>query len=145
MNRAVFLAAIAVAAVGGALYFSQSRGSRVVAPAEGVAPPDSSKAFLGVGEFMHEVDNYSGQVRLEGVVSAVAPEERRLTLIDLAELERCRVVTCAPLSLPVKWNGEMPEVRDVVLLEGKVSESAGKLFFLADSLERVDPEPTETP
>jgi hypothetical protein len=145
MNRGVVVAAIGVAVVGGALLFWQSRTSRVESSAKDVAQPATSKAVLGVEEFMREVDNYPGQVRLEGVVSAVAAEERALTLIDVAELERCGVVTCAPLSLPVQWNGEMPAVRDVVLLKGEVSESEGKLFFLAHSLERIEPKLTETP
>ena len=145
MNRGVVLAAIGVAAVCGALFFWQGRTSRVESSAKGVAQHTSSKAVLGVEEFMREVDNHPGQVRLEGVVSAVAAEERALTLIDVAELERCGVVTCAPLSLPVQWNGEMPAVRDFVVLKGEVAESGGKLFFLAHSLERIEPELTETP
>lgn len=144
MNRGVFPAVIGVAAVAGSLFFWQSRTSRVESPAEDIVQA-TSEAVLGVEEFMRDVDNYPGQVRLEGVVSAVAAEERVLTLIDVAELERCGVVTCAPLSLPVKWNGEMPAVRDVVLLKGEVSESGGKLIFLAHSLERIESEPTETP
>lgn len=145
MSRGVILTVIGVAAVGGALFSWQSRTSRVESPAKGVVHPASSKAVLGVEEFMRDVDNHPGQVRLEGVVSAVAAEERALTLIDVAELERCGVVTCAPLSLPVQWNGEMPAVRDVVVLNGEVAESGGKLFFLANSLERIEPELTETP
>lgn len=145
MNRRVVLAAIGVVAVGGALFFWQSRTARVESPSEDVAQHVSSKAVLGVEEFMREVDNHPGQVRLEGVVSAVAAEERALTIIDVGELERCGVVTCAPLSLPVQWNGEMPAVRDVVVLKGEVAESGGKLFFLANSLERIEPKPTETP
>jgi len=145
MNRGVVVAAIGAAVVVGALLFWQNRASRVESSAKDVTQHASSKAVLGVEEFMREVDNYTGQVRLEGVVSAVAVEEQTLTLIDVAELERCGVVTCAPLSLPVHWNGEMPAVRDVVVLKGEVAESGGKLFFLANSLERIEPTLTEAP
>lgn len=145
MNRAVVLTAIGVVAVGGALLLWQSTTPRIESPAQDVAQHATPSAVLGVEEFMREVDNHPGQVRLEGVVSAVAAEEQALTLIDTAELEQCGVVTCAPLSLPVQWSGEMPAVRDVVMLRGEVAESGGKLFFLASSLERVEPELTETP
>ena len=145
MNRGVFFAAVGIAAVGGALFFWQSRTSPIESPTQDPAQHATSEAVLGVEEFMREVDNHPGQVRLEGVVSAVAAEERALTLIDIAELERCGVVTCASLSLPVQWDGEMPAVRDVVVLKGEVAEYEGKLFFLAHSLERMEPELTETP
>jgi len=91
---------------------------------------------LGVQEFMQNVDRYQGRVRLEGVVSAVFPAEQALSLIDLRELKDCGVTTCAPLTLPVKWQGPWPSVRDVVVLEGEVREAGGKLFFEAKSLQK---------
>jgi hypothetical protein len=92
--------------------------------------------ILGVQEFMQNVDQYQGRVRLEGVVSAVFPAEQALSLIDIKEFKDCGVTTCAPLTLPVKWQGPWPSVRDVVILEGQVRESGGKLFFEAKSLQR---------
>jgi hypothetical protein len=84
-------------------------------------------------------------VRVEGVVSAVAATEQSLTLIDVAELKRCGVVTCAPLSLPVRWNGPMPAVPDVVRLTGEVQDHQGKLVFLASALEKVELEAEPSP
>jgi len=92
--------------------------------------------FLGVQEFMKNVDRYQGKVRLEGVVSAVSPADQALSLIDRQEFKDCGVLTCAPLSLPVKWQGPLPLVRDVVQLDGEVRESGGKLFFEAQSLQK---------
>jgi hypothetical protein len=91
---------------------------------------------LGVQEFMKNVDRYQGKVRLEGVVSAVSPADQALSLIDLQEFKDCGVTTCAPLTLPVKWKGPWPAVRDVVQLEGEVRESGGKLFFEALKLQK---------
>lgn len=93
---------------------------------------------LGIETFMRNVDDHRGTVRVEGVVSAVVAADQALTLIDVAELERCGVVTCAPLSLPVRWNGPMPSVPDIVRLTGEVQDQHGKLVFMASTLEKVD-------
>ncbi len=97
------------------------------------APPK----ILGVDEFMKNVDRYQGRVNLEGVVSAVAPEQQALSLIDAKEFQACGVTTCAQLTLPVQWRGPMPAVRDLVRLEGQAQEVKGKLMFVADKLEKV--------
>ena len=97
----------------------------------------SSKATLGVDEFMKNVDRYRGTVSLEGVVSAVAPEQQAISLIDSGELQACGVTTCAQLTLPVQWRGPMPAVRDLVRVEGQTQEVKGKLMFVADKLEKV--------
>ena len=146
MNRRLLLAFLFAATVGGAFFLWRGKISDTEPPsAASVLQDIEPKDVLGVEQFMRAVDSYRGPVRLEGVVSAVAPEERALTLIDVAELERCGVVTCAPLSLPVRWDGVMPAVRDVVQLSGEVSESESKLFFLARALEKVEPKQAEVP
>jgi hypothetical protein len=91
---------------------------------------------LGVQEYMKNVDRYKGQVRVEGVVSAVSPADQTLSLIDIQEFKECGITTCAPLTLPVKWQGPLPSVKDVVQLEGEVRKSGGKLYFEAKSLQK---------
>jgi hypothetical protein len=100
------------------------------------ADSQTESPVLGVQEFMKNVDRHRGQVRLEGVVNAVSPEKQALSLIDIQEFKDCGVTTCAPLTLPVKWKGPWPAVRDVVQLEGEVRESGGKLFFEAKRLQK---------
>jgi hypothetical protein len=97
----------------------------------------SRQAILGVDEFMKNVDRYRGKVSLEGVVSAVAPEQQAISLIDSGEFQACEVTTCAQLTLPVQWRGPMPDVRDLVRVEGQAQEMKGKLIFAADKLEKV--------
>lgn len=97
----------------------------------------SPKKVLGVDDFMKNVDHYRGKVSLEGVVSAVAPEQQAISLIDSGELQACGVTTCAQLTLPVQWRGPMPAVRDLVQGEGQAQEIKGKLMFVADKLEKV--------
>lgn len=96
----------------------------------------SESAVLGVQEFMKNVDRYQGKVRVEGVVSAVSPAAQALSLIDVQEFKDCGVTTCAPLTLPVRWQGPWPSVNDVVQLEGELRKSGGKLFFEAKRLQK---------
>lgn len=103
----------------------------VATHAEPVAAPDP----IGVDELMKNVDKHRGDVVVEGIVSAAA--QGRVSLIDCGELEKCGVVTCAELTLPVEWTGKSPDVKQRVRLHGKVRESEGKLSFAADKLEVV--------
>jgi hypothetical protein len=97
----------------------------------------SPQKVSGVDDFMKNVDRYRGKVRLEGVVSAVAPEQQAISLIDSGEFQACGVTTCAQLTLPVQWRGPMPTVHDLVRVEGQAQEIKGKLMFVADKLEKV--------
>jgi len=89
---------------------------------------------IGVEQFMRGVDKYPGVVQVEGVVSNVASEDQLFTLIDVREFKACGVTDCAPLSLPVRWNGALPAVKDLVRVRGQVEEIQGKLVFAAASL-----------
>ena len=104
-------------------------------PAEAAA----DAAPIGVDEFMKNVEALRGEVVVEGVVSAVAEKERQVALIDLAEFERCSVVTCAESTLPVRWSGELPTVTERVRVRGKVEEDSGKLIFVAASADKLPP------
>jgi len=97
----------------------------------------SPQKVLGVDDFMKNVDRYRGKVSLEGVVSAIAPEQQAISLIDGGEFQACGVTTCAQLTLPVQWRGPMPALRDLVIIEGQAQEVQGKLMFVADRLEKV--------
>ena len=129
--KPVNLAVIAAMTVGFLLIFGLGQGLR----AAETAP--SPQAVLGVDEFMKNVDRYRGKVSLEGVVSAVAPEQQALSLIDCGEFQACGVTTCAQLTLPVQWPGPLPKVGDRVRIDGKVQEVQGKLMFVAEKLEKV--------
>ncbi len=97
----------------------------------------ASPKVLGVDDFMKNVDRYRGKVSLEGVVSAIVPEQQAVSLIDAKEFQNCGVTTCAKLILPVQWRGLVPAVGDLVRVEGQAQEVKGKLMFVADKLEKV--------
>ncbi len=97
----------------------------------------SPQAVSGIDDFMKNVDRYPGKISLEGVVSAVGPEQQTTSLIDAKEFQNCGVTTCAQLTLPVQWRGPMPAVGDLVRVEGQAQKVKGKLMFVADKLEKV--------
>jgi hypothetical protein len=107
-------------------------------PANAGESPEAHKT-VGVDELMKNVDRYSGEITVLGVVSAVSDKGGRLSLIDYEEYKRCRVVTCSLLTLPVSWKGKMPIVMDVVQARGSVEEEGEKLVFVAESLEGTEP------
>jgi hypothetical protein len=94
-------------------------------------------ATLGVEQLMIDVDNFRGEIRVEGVVSSVVPAKQMLSLIDTREFEECGITTCAQFTLPVHWGGSMPAVEDTVRIDGTVKELEGKLVFEAKGLEKV--------
>ena len=98
----------------------------------------SSTTTIGVRQFMSQVDRYPGPVTVEGVVSRVFPKRQMIALIDVQELKECKVVTCAQLTLPVRWNGSMPEVKSIVRVNGEVREEGKHLVFFAKALKEVE-------
>jgi hypothetical protein len=94
-------------------------------------------ATLGVEQLMVDVENYQGEIRVEGVVSSVVPAKQMLSLIDTREFKECGITTCAQFTLPVHWAGSMPAVTDTVRIDGTVKELEGKLVFEAKGLEKV--------
>ena len=100
--------------------------------------PSAAPSEIGVDELMKNVDKYSGDVTVLGVVKAVSDQDGRLSLIDYEEYKRCRVVTCSLLTLPVKWDGKMPSITDIVRMSGHVEEEGEKLVFAANSLEKTE-------
>jgi hypothetical protein len=95
----------------------------------------SSKATLGVDEFMKNVDRYRGKVSLEGAVASVVPREQAITLMDRGKLGIC---SCVQVNLlAVQWRGPMPAMGDLIRIEGQAQEVEGKLMFVADKLAKV--------
>ena len=126
-----FLAAASTALILTVPGYPQGGGSSY---SPGVAAP-----ILSVTELMKNVARHRGPVRVEGVVSAVDPGQQAIILIETREFKACGVTNCASLYLPVRWSGPMPQVRDLVRLEGEVKEWAGKLVFEARTLKKLLP------
>jgi hypothetical protein len=116
-----------------------NRGGQGASLALAMAHASDSKpdATLGVEQLMIDVENYRGEIRVEGVVSSVVPTKQMLSLIDTREFKECGITTCAQFTLPVHWKGSMPAVTDTVRIDGTVKELEGKLVFEAKGLEKM--------
>jgi hypothetical protein len=94
---------------------------------------------------MGQVDEHPGDVTVEGVVAAVSSPEHAMVLIDADEYAACRIVTCALLQLPVRWEGSLPQVEDHVRISGRVEERPEGLVFVAQGVEPVISPATSEP
>ena len=99
---------------------------------------------IGIREFMERSSPGNGASTVEGVVSQISPDGELLALIDVAEFRECKVVTCAKLTLPVRWRGETPAVASIVRVTGTVRNDGVRRLFSASSLTVVEPPPGET-
>lgn len=75
-----------------------------------------------------------------GVVQTVTPNDNLLTLIDVEEYKLCGLSDCC-LYMPVVWQGEMPNIEDIVTVEGRIDSTESGLVFTANKLQ-VDKDTT---
>ncbi len=97
--------------------------------------------LVGVDTLMREAERRPGTATVEGVVSQVFPDRDLVGLIDVEEFRKCRVVSCASLTLPVRWKGPMPELASTVRVDGEVQKEGVRLLFVARTLEVTAPPP----
>ncbi len=140
MRTAILILGLLILAAGGILFFRSQRQAPPSPPAAAAVNEDKP---VGVNELMKAPDKYSGQIHVTGVVSTVNTERGRFALIDRCEFAECGTTTCAPLSLPVQWRGQMPAVQDLVVLRGEIQTAGGKLIFAASDLRKFSPGPAE--
>jgi hypothetical protein len=77
------------------------------------------------------------QVDVVGVVSRRDAGRGAFFLIDRAEFSKCRSVSCAPASLPVRWKGPLPGVSESVHVRGAVRDTKEGKFLFAESVEKA--------
>lgn len=101
--------------------------------------------ILGVETLMKNAQRSPETIWVEGVVAAITPQKQMLALIDTKEFEECGITTCAALTLPVRWMGLFPKIRERVWVWGQVEEADGKLVFVAQRVELKPPkgDPTQ--
>ncbi len=77
------------------------------------------------------------RIDVVGVVSRRDTAKGTFALIDRAEFSKCRSVSCAPASLPVRWTGALPGVTDGVRVKGAVRDTKEGKFLFAESVEKA--------
>lgn len=130
------LVACLVAAVIGVVVLGLSRGSAPHAPhpASGHAT-----AVLGVEALIEHIKGITGPVRVKGIVGQVLPEEHLFSLVDLSDREELLATGQTQcVTLPVRWSGQMPAPRDVIVVEGTVNESNAERVFAATQVSPLE-------
>lgn len=133
------IAIIGVPVVATLTWYVQSQRTGALATTKSAEAAEEG-AIVGVDELMKHTERYAGRVRVKGIVSGVVTETQMISLIDTREYEECGVTSCASLTLPIRWAGQMPKVQDAILVSGEVQESEGKLIFVAHSVLNQSPE-----
>ena len=102
-------------------------------PAGALAEGPSSP--IGVEALIDNVAEHKGALRVRGIVGKTAREKQLFSLVDLSDREELlRTGKTQCVTLPVRWAKEMPAPHSVVVVNGEVQETAGRLVFVAESL-----------
>ena len=91
----------------------------------------ASRAHLSVDELAQHPESYTDRVlTLQGVVAARVPAEQRFTVIDAAEYQACKVVTCSQYQVPIAFAGELPATEQLVTITGRLLEPEPGRYLL---------------
>ena len=127
MKRRIVLSVIVVLALAGigALWRLRSEPAR---PATPVSEPG---APLMVDDLRKQPGRLGSELNVLGVVGGSSEGESIFGLIDRREVESCGTVECPEFLLPVLWKGKMPEVRQVVVVQGRLQKTSKGLVLEA--------------
>lgn len=93
---------------------------------------------LHVEDFIADIKNYQGTLRVRGVMAVTSPNDPTLIgLIDSREARVCRDLKCAKNYLPVKSTGAAPKPWDEITIRGKVVTDAKMTYLQAESIENL--------
>jgi hypothetical protein len=94
---------------------------------------------LGVDQLAKSPKPYADQeVKVLGVVAGLAPDENYFTIIDVAEYQACKVVTCSQYQIPVAFAGELPQPEQTVRVTGQLTQpQPGRFLVQATRVETL--------
>lgn len=103
------------------------------------ANPRAQSGPLSVDNLARNPAAYAEQVlTLEGVVAETVPAQQLFTVIDRAEYQACKVVTCSQYQVPIAFAGKLPQAEQVVMVTGRlVQPEPGRFLLEASRVERV--------
>lgn len=111
-----------------ALYSGCSTGEHKSAD-DSADPP----AALSVNDAVRNLKPDTTAQLVTGVVRTVTPEDSLLTLIDVEEFMTCGLSDCC-LYMPVRWQGDMPKMKDIVTVQGIIQATESGMVFSASKL-----------
>ncbi len=132
----VVLAGIVVV-VGITYSFIRKNGNTVDRGTTVAAGPNELSGVVHVDDLAQSPEDFQGEFVLRGVVAGVRKTEGIFAIIDSREFESCGVLTCAPNTIPVKFDGEIPNPKTMVDITGRVDRSEKGLIIDAKRVEIV--------
>ena len=99
----------------------------------------ASRDHLTVDQLAQHPEAFANQdLTLQGVVAARVPEQRQFTVIDAAEYQACKVVTCSQYQVPIAFAGELPAAEQLVTITGRLTQpEPGRYLLEAQRVEAV--------
>ena len=100
----------------------------------------ADRAFAGAPQEVQAIlsaKSLATRIDVVGVVSRRDAAKGTFALIDRAECSKCPSTSCAPPSLPVRWTGTLPGVRESVRVKGSIRDTRDGKFLFAESVEAV--------
>jgi len=82
-------------------------------------------------------ESLPAQIDVVGVVSRRDTAKGTFSVIDRSEFSKCKSVSCAPASLPVRWKGTLPGVAESVHVKGAIRDTKDGKFLFAESVEKA--------
>jgi hypothetical protein len=92
------------------------------------------QAALSVDDAVRNLKPDTTVCTVIGVVQTVTPNNDLLTLIDVEEYKICGLSDCC-LYMPVRWQGEMPKIEDIVTVQGTIEATGSDMVFTANKLQ----------
>lgn len=97
--------------------------------------------IVGVDDFTSDPWAYDGDIAIRGIVSFVYPSDSVFVIIDVKEYELCGVLTCAINEIrisvpPDEYSGELPNLKDEVLVYGKIKSGEDTPTIDVSSVDR---------
>ncbi|GBE35921.1 hypothetical protein BMS3Bbin07_00057 [bacterium BMS3Bbin07] len=132
---AVILAGIVV--VGGITYAFQRTEDRPVDEVVVAAKTRGSSEVVNVDDLANKPEDFKGEFVLRGAVAGVSKTDGVFAVVDSREFESCGVLTCALNTIPVRFNGELPEPKTIVEITGRVIRGENGLIINAESVKAV--------
>ncbi|VAX34767.1 hypothetical protein MNBD_NITROSPIRAE03-646 [hydrothermal vent metagenome] len=133
---AVVLAGIVV--IGGITYAFQRTEDRPVDEVVAVATKTrGASEVVNVDDLAKKPEDFKGEFVLHGAVAGVSKTDGVFAVVDSREFESCGVLTCALNTIPVRFDGELPEAKTIVEITGRVMRGENGLIINAESVKAI--------
>ena len=99
--------------------------------------PNGSPKLVHIDELAKSPEDFRGEFVLRGAVAGVRKTEGIFAVIDSREFESCGVLICAANTIPVKFDGELPDPKTIVEITGRVVRGESGLIIETKRVEVV--------